>query len=72
MSRPVCWIAGRSPGWTALGPSEEHLPVDVTGGPAPVRGEIVWLITRHICCTINLADKVCPGPPLVALPTYLL
>ena len=27
-------------------------------GPVPVRGEIVWLITRHICCTINLADKV--------------
>ena len=39
-------------------PSEEHLPVDVSGGPLPVRGEIVWLITRHICCTINLAVKV--------------
>lgn len=55
---PVCWIAGRSPGWTALKPSEEHLPVDVRGGPEPTHGEIVWLITRHICCTINLADKV--------------
>jgi D-serine deaminase-like pyridoxal phosphate-dependent protein len=55
---PVCWIAGRSPKWMALKPSEEHLPVDVSGGPAPVRGEIVWLITRHICCTINLAEKV--------------
>ena len=55
---PVCWIAGRSPGWTAMKPSEEHLPVDVSGGPLPVRGEIVWLITRHICCTINLAEKV--------------
>jgi len=56
--QPVCWVVGRSPGWSALSPSEEHLPIDVSGGPTPTRGEIVWLVTRHICCTINLADQV--------------
>lgn len=35
-------------------PSEEHLPMTVTGGPAPARDAIVWLVPDHVCTTVNL------------------
>jgi D-serine deaminase-like pyridoxal phosphate-dependent protein len=34
--------------------SEEHLPMTVTGGPAPVRDAILWLVPDHVCTTVNL------------------
>ena len=55
---PVCWVAGKSPEWEVVKFSEEHMTIDVAGGTPPVRGDVCWLITRHICCTINLADQV--------------
>jgi D-serine deaminase-like pyridoxal phosphate-dependent protein len=45
------------PEWTALSPSEEHLPVDLGGGPAPERGSACLLIPRHVCPTVNLAEE---------------
>ncbi|HEX5052057.1 MAG TPA: alanine racemase [Planctomycetota bacterium] len=40
---------------TALTPSEEHLPMQVTTGSAPPHGAIVRLVPRHVCPTVNLA-----------------
>ncbi|HIF41900.1 MAG TPA: D-TA family PLP-dependent enzyme [Planctomycetes bacterium] len=45
------------PEWTALSPSEEHLPVDLGNGPAPERGSTCLLIPRHVCPTVNLAEQ---------------
>jgi D-serine deaminase-like pyridoxal phosphate-dependent protein len=38
-------------------PSEEHLPLRVTRGSAPERGEVLYLVPRHICPTVNLAEE---------------
>jgi D-serine deaminase-like pyridoxal phosphate-dependent protein len=35
-------------------PSEEHLPVVVTGGSPPERGTVLWLVPDHVCTTVNL------------------
>jgi len=40
-----------------LRPSEEHLPVKVLGGDAPALGELVRVVPRHVCPTVNLADE---------------
>jgi hypothetical protein len=45
------------PGLVALAPSEEHLPLCVTSGPVPARGEVLTLVPRHICPTVNLAEE---------------
>lgn len=39
-----------------LTPSEEHLPMLVEGGDAPPLGELLRLVPRHVCPTVNLAD----------------
>jgi D-serine deaminase-like pyridoxal phosphate-dependent protein len=50
---PNCGVAGRSdllPG----SPSEEHLPIAVPeGARRPDLGELVYLIPRHVCPTVN-------------------
>lgn len=39
-------------------PSEEHLPIEVPGEePLPARGELLALIPRHVCPTVNLAEE---------------
>jgi D-serine deaminase-like pyridoxal phosphate-dependent protein len=38
-------------------PSEEHLPLDVTRGPPPARGTPLYLVPRHVCPTVNLAEE---------------
>ncbi len=38
-------------------PSEEHLPLRVTGGAVPKRGDLLVLIPRHVCPTVNLAEQ---------------
>lgn len=38
-------------------PSEEHLPFLVTAGRAPRVGTAVRLVPRHVCPTVNLADR---------------
>ena len=53
---PTCVVLGH-PELTGIGPSEEHLPLAVAEGaePPPV-GEVLYLLPRHICPTVNLFD----------------
>jgi D-serine deaminase-like pyridoxal phosphate-dependent protein len=53
---PTCIALGHSE-LSAIGPSEEHLPFTVKDGaePPPV-GEVLYLLPRHICPTVNLFD----------------
>jgi D-serine deaminase-like pyridoxal phosphate-dependent protein len=45
-------------GLTALSPSEEHLPFAVAEGAATPRvGELLYLLPRHICPTVNNFDR---------------
>jgi D-serine deaminase-like pyridoxal phosphate-dependent protein len=41
----------------ALPPSEEHLPMRVHSGEVPPRGTSLYLVPRHICPTVNLAEE---------------
>jgi D-serine deaminase-like pyridoxal phosphate-dependent protein len=52
---PTCTVAGRAD-LTPLKPSEEHLPVEVTSGAVPEIGELLYLIPRHVCPTVNNFD----------------
>ncbi|HLK48581.1 MAG TPA: alanine racemase [Bryobacteraceae bacterium] len=52
---PTCAVAGR-PDLVPLKPSEEHLPMEVTGGVRPEIGEALYLIPRHVCPTVNNFD----------------
>ena len=45
------------PGYAALAPSEEHLPLRVTSGSLPPRGTLLHLVPRHVCPTVNLAEE---------------
>lgn len=51
-----CAVALGRPELTALTPSEEHLPFRVAG-ELPRRGTPLWLFPRHVCPTINLAER---------------
>tara|TARA_R110002072_G_scaffold132967_7_gene273418 strand:+ start:1628 stop:2785 length:1158 start_codon:yes stop_codon:yes gene_type:complete len=56
-----CALALGIPGWNAAAPSEEHLPFDratAAEGALPSRGELIRLVPRHICPTVNLAEKL--------------
>ena len=53
---PTSVVAGR-PELTPLGPSEEHLPMSVADSfPPPPVGEILYLLPRHVCPTVNNFD----------------
>lgn len=53
---PTCVVVGHSE-LTPLSPSEEHLPVQVAAGQAGPRvGEVLFLLPRHICPTVNNFD----------------
>jgi D-serine deaminase-like pyridoxal phosphate-dependent protein len=53
---PTCIVVGH-PELTPLGPSEEHLPMAVAEGAAgPKVGEILYLMPRHVCPTVNNFD----------------
>lgn len=45
------------PGLEAQHASEEHLPLCVASGPAPERGQVLMLVPRHVCPTVNLAEE---------------
>ncbi|HLZ12194.1 MAG TPA: alanine racemase [Candidatus Acidoferrum sp.] len=50
---PTCVVAGHAE-LTPLGPSEEHLPMAVADGFVPPKvGEILYLLPRHVCPTVN-------------------
>ena len=53
---PNCAVIGY-PGMQPLKPSEEHLPIDLTDGTAtPAIGELLHLVPRHVCPTVNNFD----------------
>ncbi|HTS09264.1 MAG TPA: alanine racemase, partial [Candidatus Eisenbacteria bacterium] len=53
---PTCVVVGR-PELTPLPPSEEHLPLAVKEGhEVPAVGDVLYLIPRHVCPTVNNFD----------------
>ena len=53
---PTCAVAGH-PNWEPLSPSEEHLPIRIAAdAPVPELGEIVYLVPKHVCPTVNNFD----------------
>lgn len=53
---PTCVVAGH-PELMPLSPSEEHLPMEVANGAAePKVGEVLYLLPRHVCPTVNNFD----------------
>jgi D-serine deaminase-like pyridoxal phosphate-dependent protein len=52
-----CAFALGHPGLEALTPSEEHLPFAVRSGQRPPRGTELYLVPRHVCPTVNLAEQ---------------
>jgi D-serine deaminase-like pyridoxal phosphate-dependent protein len=54
---PTCAVLGR-PELVPLGPSEEHLPIQVPPGAAtPPVGEFLYLLPMHVCPTVNNFDE---------------
>ncbi len=53
---PTCVVLGH-PELTPLAPSEEHLPFSVAeGARGPQIGDILYLLPRHVCPTVNNFD----------------
>jgi D-serine deaminase-like pyridoxal phosphate-dependent protein len=53
---PNCVVVGH-PQAEPLAPSEEHLPISIPiGGSVPALGELLYLIPRHVCPTVNNFD----------------
>jgi len=53
---PTCSALGY-PELTPLSPSEEHLPFSIAeGGRGPQVGDILYLLPRHVCPTVNNFD----------------
>lgn len=52
---PTCVILGH-PELMPAPPSEEHLPLQVTSGGLPKIGELLYLVPRHVCPTVNNFD----------------
>lgn len=53
---PTCVVLGH-PELTPLAPSEEHLPFAVAeGARGPQPGDILYLLPRHVCPTVNNFD----------------
>jgi D-serine deaminase-like pyridoxal phosphate-dependent protein len=53
---PTCTVVGH-PELTPLAPSEEHLPIAIREeATSPEIGELLYLLPRHICPTVNNFD----------------
>lgn len=52
---PTCLVVGHAE-LTPLGPSEEHLPMRTEKLPGCAIGEVLYLLPRHICPTVNNFD----------------
>ncbi len=53
---PTCAVIGR-PDFLPSKPSEEHLPIDtLEGSQAPPVGDVLYLVPKHICPTVNNFD----------------
>lgn len=53
---PTCIVVGH-PGMNLLSPSEEHLPIEIADGSSVAVGELLYLLPRHICPTVNNFDS---------------
>jgi Putative serine dehydratase domain len=54
---PTSLVIGNR-GLTVLSPSEEHLPFAIVeGDPAPRVGDLLYLLPRHVCPTVNNFDR---------------
>jgi D-serine deaminase-like pyridoxal phosphate-dependent protein len=53
---PTCTVIGR-PDLTPLKPSEEHLPIEIVRSEVPSIGDLLYLLPRHICPSVNLFDE---------------
>lgn len=66
---PTCVALGH-PGLEPLAPSEEHLPMRVAdGAPLPEIGELLFLVPRHVCPTVNNFNDavIVSGEKLIAV-----
>jgi D-serine deaminase-like pyridoxal phosphate-dependent protein len=66
---PTCVVLGH-PALEPLAPSEEHLPVRLADGArAPAIGEVLFLVPRHVCPTVNNFDDavIVSGGNLIAV-----
>lgn len=52
---PTCAVIGH-PNFSPSKPSEEHLPIDLLEGSPPAIGDVLYLVPRHICPTVNNFD----------------
>jgi D-serine deaminase-like pyridoxal phosphate-dependent protein len=52
-----CCVALGHPEFEAAIPSEEHLPATIHGERLPDLGDAFYLIPRHVCPTVNLAEE---------------
>jgi D-serine deaminase-like pyridoxal phosphate-dependent protein len=52
---PTCAVIGH-PSFSPSKPSEEHLPIDYLEGSPPAIGDVLYLVPRHICPTVNNFD----------------
>lgn len=52
---PTCVVLGH-PELVPTSPSEEHLPIQVSSGTPPELGELLYLVPRHVCPTVNNFD----------------
>jgi D-serine deaminase-like pyridoxal phosphate-dependent protein len=53
---PTCVVVGH-PELTPQSPSEEHLPMTIADGSAPPKvGDLIYLLPRHVCPTVNNFD----------------
>ena len=53
---PICSVVGH-PSMVPLSPSEEHLPIKTFGQKPFKRGQDVYLVPRHVCPSVNLAQS---------------
>ena len=54
---PMAFCIGNE-NFVPLVPSEEHLPIEIPKGQElPSRGSEMYLIPRHVCPTVNLAER---------------
>lgn len=53
---PVAFAVGH-PQLVGMSPSEEHLPMRVDDGVALPLGSVLHLVPRHVCPSVNLAEK---------------
>lgn len=53
---PTCAVLGH-PELEPMTPSEEHLPMKVSGSVTPRIGDTLFLVPRHVCPTVNNFDE---------------